>query len=130
MTPGRVVLRLLLVVIGLTMSLSVAVAQYAVLKADFVVSKPVINIFSKDSDASDVVSQALYGTGVTAVESKGEWILIRTADDYTGWVRSGDVQAIKSAYAPEGRVVRVSQLSANVYREPDVTKHAPLLNLP
>jgi hypothetical protein len=130
MTPERVGLRLLLVMTCLTMFLSVAVAQYAEVKADFVAAKPVVNIFSKNSADSDVVSQALYGTGVTSVKHKHKWILIRTADGYTGWIHKSDVQALKSEYAPDGKVVRVSELSANLYREPDVTKHAPLMNLP
>ena len=33
-------------------------------------------------------------------------------------------------YASAGKVVRVVQLSANVYKTPDVTEHAPLLNVP
>jgi cell wall-associated NlpC family hydrolase len=32
-------------------------------------------------------------------------------------------------YAPEGRSVRVTGLDVNVYREPDVTRHAPVLKL-
>lgn len=36
----------------------------------------------------------------------------------------------QSDYAPAGKSVRVVQLSANIYREPNVTKHAPVLNLP
>jgi len=33
-------------------------------------------------------------------------------------------------YAAEGRVVRVDSLFANLYHEPDVTQHPPLLTLP
>jgi len=36
----------------------------------------------------------------------------------------------KNSYAPKGSAVRVTTVSANVYREPDVTRHAPILRLP
>ncbi len=107
-----------------------AVGQHSVPKPDFVVSKPVVNMYSSPSADSDVVSQALYGTGVLFLEERSGWVHIRTADEYTGWVAAGDLAAEKSGYAPDGKAVRVTELSANLYREPSVTKHAPVLNLP
>jgi hypothetical protein len=80
---------------------------------------------------TDVVSQAIYGTNVTRVKSKHGWVNVRTTDQYTGWIPTSDLRKLKGqAYATSGAVVRISQLSANLYREPDVTKHAPLLTLP
>ena len=53
------------------------------------------------------------------------------ADGYTGWVRASDLKALVSgSYAPDGKALRVAELGANVYREPDLTVHAPLLHLP
>jgi SH3-like domain-containing protein len=109
---------------------AVAVAQQSVAKPDYVVSKPVINLYSAASADSEVVSQALYGAGVLSLEKKNEWIQIRTGDDYTGWVAAADITAEQSVYAPDGKAVRVMELSANLFREPSVTKHAPVLNLP
>jgi hypothetical protein len=78
-----------------------------------------------------VVSQALYGTGVLTRQSSQGWFQILTADGYTGWVAAADLKTLDGAtYAPKGNAVRVAALSANVYREPDVTAHAPLLELP
>jgi SH3-like domain-containing protein len=108
----------------------VAGAQQSVVKPDSFVSKPVINMYSAASADSDVVSQALYGAGVLSLENKSGWVQIRTGDDYTGWVAAADITAQQGGYAPEGKAVRVVQLSANLYREPNVTKHAPVLNLP
>ncbi len=108
-----------------------AAAQLAAPQATFVVAEPVLDMLAKPSADSDVSSQALYGTGVVALEQQGEWTLIRTADAYTGWVRSTGLQPITAgAYPAEGKLVKVAALSLNAYREPDVTKHAPLLRLP
>jgi uncharacterized protein YgiM (DUF1202 family) len=107
-----------------------AAGQESVARPDYIVSRPVINMYNSASTDSDVVSQALYGSGVAVLEKKDGWIHIRTGDDYTGWVAAEDVAAQQGDYAPAGKAVRVVQLSANIYREPNVTKHAPLLNLP
>jgi hypothetical protein len=108
-----------------------AAAQMSVPNADFVVARPVLDMFSKSTDQADVVSQALYGTGVLSLEKHGDWIRIRTADDYTGWVAASGLKALNAEqYAPQDRAARVAGLSINVYRDPDVTAHAPLLELP
>ncbi len=106
-------------------------AQESVVNADLVVAKPVVNMHSKPLANSEVVSQALYGTGVLSLEKQGDWYYIRTADEYKGWVAADDVKALDGRqYAPEGRSVHVSGREINVYRDPDVTLHAPLLQLP
>lgn len=108
-----------------------ASAQQPVDHADAIVAKAVVNMYRDASASSDVVSQALYGTGVVALKSEPGWINIRTADQYTGWVEASDLKLLNGAtYAPTGKAVRVAEISANIYREPDVTLHAPLLQLP
>ena len=100
-------------------------------KADYVVVKPVVNMYRKPTQTSDVVSQAIYGSNAIRIAGKWHWVHIRTDDGYTGWVQSSGLLKFKGApYATSGDVVRVSDLSANLYLEPDVTKHAPLLTLP
>jgi gamma-D-glutamyl-L-lysine dipeptidyl-peptidase len=106
-------------------------AQQSVGSPDLVVSQPVINMYKEATAASEVTSQALYGTGVQSIETRGDWVRIRTADGYTGWVGSADVKLQgKGPYAPERSFIRVTAISANLYREPDVTEHAPMLRLP
>jgi len=106
-------------------------AQQSVPDADLVVSHPVVNMYKSATGDSEVVSQVLYGTGVLSLEKQGDWIRIRTADDYTGWVASGDVVGRSaSSSGAEGKSLRVTAIIANVYREPDVTEHAPVLRLP
>lgn len=110
---------------------SPAKAQQSVDHPDAVVDKPVVNMYRNASDASDVVSQAIYGTGVLMRQSSPGWFQILTADGYTGWVQAADLKTLNgSTYAPKDNAVRVVALTANIYREPDVTAHAPLLQLP
>lgn len=105
-------------------------AQQSVDHPDAVVAKPVVNLYRGPSATSDVVSQALYGTGVFTPRIQPSWINIRTADGYTGWVAASDLKPLNGGfYAPAGRAVRIAELSANVYSEPDVTQHAPVLQL-
>jgi len=118
-------------ILGALLSGSLIAGQQSVPNADFVVSRPVINMYKDATSDSEVTSQVLYGTGVLSLEKRGSWIKIRTADGYTGWVESSDAKAQGSTlYAPEGKSVRVTAISANAYREPDVTEHAPMMRLP
>jgi SH3-like domain-containing protein len=106
-------------------------AQMSVDHPDAAVARPVVNMYRHATVASDVVSQAIYGAGVQTLKSSQGWFYIRTADDYKGWVEAADLKMLNGgSYAPKGNAVRVTALAANVYREPDVTMHAPLLELP
>lgn len=97
----------------------------------YVVVKPVANMYHESNTNSDVVSQAIYASNVTLVEFKKHWVKIKTPDNYTGWMQVGDLRKRNGpAYAAQGPTVRVAQLSANLYREPDVTAHAPVITIP
>src|ERR1700679_768645 len=61
-------------------SASISLAQLSVPHPDYVAARPVINMYSKASDESDVVSQVLYGTGVSQLDKQKDWIHIETAD--------------------------------------------------
>jgi cell wall-associated NlpC family hydrolase len=97
-----------------------------------VVVVPVANMYSRPTEQSDVVSQAIYGSNVTLLVARGEWSKIQTSDHYKGWVASRHIRTILSGtgYATSGPTVEVESLFANVYREPDITKHKPLITLP
>ena len=98
----------------------------------WVVVRPVANMHSNPSADADVVSQAIYGSNVEAVERRTGWLRIRTADGYTGWTEAAALRALKDgeSYGVRGRVAQVESLFANVYRESDVTKHAPITTVP
>lgn len=115
----------------LLISIVAASAQQSVTHSDLVAAKPVINMYKSATAESEVTSQVLYGTGVLSLDKQGDWLEIRTADGYTGWVSASDVHAQNGKhYAPDEKLVRVAGISANLYREPDVTQHAPVLRLP
>lgn len=98
-----------------------------------VVILPVANMYSSASVDVDVVSQAIYGSPVELLQETPGWAKVRTPDQYTGWMRLGDLRKLESGesgYAASGRVAQVSSLSANLYRETDVTLHRPLLRVP
>jgi cell wall-associated NlpC family hydrolase len=98
-----------------------------------VVMKPVANMYSHATTDTDVVSQAIYGTTVDIVEEQGDWAKVRTPDAYTGWMPLASLRVLGSGgkpYASAGTVARVESLFANLYREADVTRQAPLLELP
>jgi hypothetical protein len=122
---------ILLLLLLLLIPAGPAGAQRSVPGADFVVARPVINMYRNPTVESDVVSQAIYGTAVLSLKKEAGWYDIHTADGYAGWIQASGVKALNGvSYAPDGKAVRVVELSANVYRDRDVTRHAPLLRLP
>ncbi len=105
----------------------------------WVTSQPVVNMYSKPSSDADVVSQTIYGVTVQQIPADEKtkapdgWMHIKTADDYTGWVQRMSYLPLdeKETYAgKDKKVVMVANRAANLYREPDVTAHAPVLVLP
>ncbi len=96
-----------------------------------VVVVPVANMYSSPNENSDVVSQALLGSNVTPLKKKHKWVQVQTADRYTGWMRRDALRSNKNQpYANGSEAAQVSSLFANVYREKDVTTHAPIVTLP
>jgi cell wall-associated NlpC family hydrolase len=97
-----------------------------------VVVVPVANMYSAPSAESDVVSQAIYGSNVTLLVARGEWSRVQTPDHYKGWISSHYLRLVQSGngYATSGPTVQVESLFANVYREPDITRHKPVLTIP
>ena len=97
-----------------------------------VVIIPVANMYSSATENTDVVSQAILGTDVVLLQVQKKWVKVRTPDQYTGWVPISDLHKWTgpNPYASQSNVVQVESLFANVYRESDVTEHAPLVTAP
>src|ERR1043166_4570314 len=96
------------------------------------VIRPVLNMYSSATTDADVVSQAIYGTTVSVLQEKDAWAEIQTPDQYKGWIEVSGLLPYKPGepYASGKNVVQVRSLFAHIYRETDVTKHAPLLTVP
>ena len=98
-----------------------------------VVVKPVANMYSAPTEDADVVSQAICGVSVVLEEEKGQWVKVRTPDDYPGWMPLASLRRYSPGdhpYATRSDVVEVASLFANIYREASVTKHEPIMTLP
>jgi gamma-D-glutamyl-L-lysine dipeptidyl-peptidase len=110
-----------------------AASSAAAVSRTQVVVVPVADMYSAPNDRSDVVSQAIYGSNVQLLLSRGEWSRIETPEDhYQGWTRSRYLRIVQSGagYASAGRTVQVESLFANIYRETDATKHKPVVTIP
>ena len=97
-----------------------------------VVTVPVIDMYSSASSDADVVSQAIYGSNLLVIVEKPGWAKVQTSDHYAGWLPVEKVRPADSptGYASSGRTAQVSSLSANLYRETDVTAHRPIVTVP
>jgi len=115
------------------MSLLLVLALTALSSPGAVVIKPVANMYSAPTEDADVVSQAICGVSVVVDEEKGEWVKVRTPDDYPGWMPLASLRRYKPGehnYAASGSIAQVTSLFADLYREDSVTKHQPVLVLP
>jgi cell wall-associated NlpC family hydrolase len=99
-----------------------------------VVVASVENMYSAPDDGVDVVTQATLGQVVEVMETSGVFARVRTPDRYEGWIALASLRQYPSAatprYARAGRVVEVTSLMANLYREPSVTKSRPRVQAP
>lgn len=103
----------------------------AALEAAWVVQVPVANMHGRPSEEAGVVSQAIYGVTVSALEQTEGWVRARTPDDYTGWFREASLwRREEGPYAVGGRVATITNLFANLYQEPDITRRRPVLTVP
>ena len=95
---------------------------------EFAIKVPVANMRTNPDRDAEVASQALYGSFVVIVETKGRWSFINTWDGYQGWVNNDELA--KQSHYPDTQTLKVINLFANVYREADTTKHSPIMTLP
>jgi len=115
------------------MSLLLVLALTALSSPGAVVVKPVANMYSASTVDADVVSQAICGATVVVDQEKGDWVKVRTPDDYPGWMPTASLRRYQPGehnYAASGSIVQVASLFANLYREDSVTKHQPVIVLP
>jgi len=115
------------------MQIVMTMALLAAGATDGVVLQAVANMYSRPSEEADVVSQAIYASHIGIIEERAGWARVSTADEYMGWIPAPAFKRLghgERIYASSGRVAQVASLFANLYREPSITKHQPLLTVP
>jgi cell wall-associated NlpC family hydrolase len=104
------------------------------LPREAVVTRAVENMYAAADENVEVVSQATLGQIVEVLEANGGFTRVRTPDRYEGWLSRAALAEYKDGatprYARAGRVVEVTSLMANIYREPDVTTARPKATVP
>jgi cell wall-associated NlpC family hydrolase len=94
-----------------------------------IITVPVADMYKKPGNNVAVISQAIYDTNVEVLDSaRNGWVLIRTPDNYQGWVKSHDL--VSGSTNKTKHILKVENLFANIYTEPDTTQHKPLLVVP
>ena len=112
----------------LAASLLLADAASATAPRDAVVTVAVENMYGAADEATNVVSQATLGEVVAVLETSGLYARVRTPDRYEGWIPRSAILEYQDAvprYARGGKLVEVTSLMANIYRDPDVTSARP-----
>jgi gamma-D-glutamyl-L-lysine dipeptidyl-peptidase len=120
---------------GLFLTVGLLLAEPALpASREAVIVGAVENMYSAADERVDVVSQATLGQPVEVLETSGPFARVRTPDRYEGWLALSALReyADRAAprYAQAGRVVEVTSLMANVYREADVTTARPRVQAP
>jgi len=108
----------------------VALSVGAIMMAQAVVVRPVANMYKQPTKRAEVVSQAICGSNLDIVGKRRGWLRVRTDDDYTGWVAASDTRRVRQLYAVTASAAEVESLFAHIYRQPDLTKQAPMLTVP
>jgi gamma-D-glutamyl-L-lysine dipeptidyl-peptidase len=112
-----------------------AAAPTATLPArEAVVLAAVENMYAGPDENLEVVSQATLGQVVEVLEAGPGFARVRTPDRYLGWLPRATIREYtdpaEPRYASAGRVVEVTSLMANLYRDPDVTSARPKTHAP
>ncbi|MEN6519748.1 MAG: SH3 domain-containing C40 family peptidase [Armatimonadota bacterium] len=86
-------------------------------KQKAVITNNVVNLYSQPVSDSAQVSQVILGQPAWVEEENGEWMYIKTWDDYHGWARTRWVQLHKDSGNKD--IAVVTSLFAAVYANPD-----------
>ena len=78
---------------------------------------PLINLYKKTLSKSKIVTQMIYGESFEIINKSSKWIKIRIKEDkYIGYIKKRKfISYLKPTH-------KVSVLSANIYKEPNLKK--------
>ena len=80
------------------------VAREATSGTWYVVVKPLANMYREPDVNSDVVSQAIYASNVTLLQTKRHWAWIRTPDEYKGWTQRANLRSSFRCFGGRGKI--------------------------
>lgn len=92
------------------------------------ICEPVVNVYCKPEEDTELESQALYGSRVEILETVDGWAKIRMTDGAKGWVLCSQV-AEHEEYEKSERLRPLNHFFAHIYRVKDTTPYPPLLTL-
>lgn len=92
----------------------------------FYVNEPVIDMRENPANNEKVVSQAIFSEEVTLHEKSGDWALIHTSDDYSGWILSKNLVKLAKPYEAN---TQISRLRAHIYGVKDI-EWGPITSVP
>lgn len=96
--------------------------------AEYLVNRSVINLYSKPTEETDVVSQAIYAAPVNILQTSSDWLFIETQDLYKGWIHTSDIYQ-NHHYLISPLLYPVKSLFAHIYRDADTATYKPLTTL-
>lgn len=94
-----------------------------------VVNVPVVNVYVKPLERSELNTQAIYGSSVEILEQNGGWCKIKMNDEEIGYVEKQNLLE-HSDFEKSPLLRPVKNLFAHVYQVTDTTPYPPLLTLP
>jgi cell wall-associated NlpC family hydrolase len=102
----------------------------AIASSKAVINTPVADMYKQPSENAAVISSAIYNTKVEVINSaKGNnWFLIKTSDNYRGWVMGRDLVGLSNYSSKD--IAKVKNLFANIYAERDTTRRKALVIAP
>lgn len=97
----------------------------------YLINTPVLSLHEACDSESSFVSQSIYGHSVYVLETMDEtWVQVETEEGYVGYARQDQLAKDNPSFRYSEALRPTKSQKAWVYRDPDLTKRAPLMGLP
>lgn len=92
------------------------------------INADIINTYMEPRADAPLATQAIYNTPVQILQSAHNFALIQTPDNYQSWIDKRYL-ATHSHYK-DASVAKVTNIFANIYKDPNTDTHPPLFTVP
>lgn len=92
------------------------------------VNVPVSNMYERADSNSPLVSQAIYYTPVTILQTKSGFAMVKTPDNYHGWIDKKEL--VNKSPIPNARIAKAENLFVGIYQDASVSNHQPIIIVP